>query len=313
MTVQSRHNSSTSDDVSLYGLFSLFIRNWLILGICGITFAVIAGVWAIKQPDVYTVDVMLMPTEANEDALGGLGGLGGLAAVAGVTMPDNKSDNAKLGVQLLRSKAFIAKFIEDNNMLVPLMAAKGWDIKNDKLLINENIYDEKAQKWVRKVKAPRKSQPSYLEAHKKFNDLLNVTQDPKTKFVRISLDFFSPYIAEKWANNLVTYLNNHIRTLDLNESNRSIEYLEKLVSESRVSGFKSMFSGLMEEQIKSKMLASIRSDYVFKVIDPAIAPEMKSKPRRSIIVVIAGILGGILGLIIVLYRAGRSTHKQNNQ
>ena len=72
--------------------------------------------------------------------------------------------------------------------------------------------------------------------------------------------------------------------------------------------YRLFFSSLLEEQMKSKMLAKVRHDYVFKVVDPAIAPDKKAKPQRALIIIIAGFLGGILGLIVVLYRSGKQSH-----
>jgi len=187
-------------------------------------------------------------------------------------------------------------------------------MKKNELIINPNKYDVSNKKWLRKTKAPKKPKPSYLEAQREFSKLLQVVQNPKSLFVRISFDYYSPHLATEWTMKLVDKINKHIRQIDLKESNQSIDYLEGLIEESRVAELRNMFSSLMEEQIKSKMLASIRQDYVFKVVDPAIAPENKSKPKRSLIVMIAGLIGGILGLIIILYRAGRKSHqlKLNN-
>ena len=119
-------------------------------------------------------------------------------------------------------------------------------------------------------------------------------------------------MAADWLIKLVAQLNNTIRQIDIDEANRSIEYLEKLIVNSQVSGLQAVFSNLMEEQIKSKMLAEVRKDYVFKVVDPAVAPEKKSKPQRALIIIIAGFLGGIIGLIIILYRSGRQSYHARN-
>ena len=50
------------------------------------------------------------------------------------------------------------------------------------------------------------------------------------------------------------------------------------------------------------MLAEVRQEYVFKTIDPAVAPEEKSKPSRALICLIGAFFGAIFGVIIVLIR-----------
>jgi uncharacterized protein involved in exopolysaccharide biosynthesis len=301
--------ASQSEDLSLYGLFSLFLKNWLTLSICGFSVAIIALVWAIQQPNIYKAETVLMPVTSDKGGLGSLAGnLGGLASMAGIGLPDSGNDNTKLAMQLVQSRAFIGEFIEENNILVPLMAAEGWNLESDTLIYNEKLYDTSSDTWLRQVKAPLKPKPSLLEAHEAFMKILDVEEKPKAKFVKISLEFYSPKIAADWLGKLVTKLNNKIREMDIEEADKSILYLEKLTEESHISGLQAVFSSLLEEQIKSKMLAKVRHDYVFKVVDPAIAPDKKAKPQRALIIIIAGFLGGVLGLVIVLYRAGRQSH-----
>ena len=50
------------------------------------------------------------------------------------------------------------------------------------------------------------------------------------------------------------------------------------------------------------MLANVSKDYVFDVIDPPVAPELKSKPPRALICVLGTLLGGMLGVVVVLIR-----------
>ncbi|MEW6983286.1 Wzz/FepE/Etk N-terminal domain-containing protein [Colwelliaceae bacterium 6471] len=297
------------EDLSLYGLFSIFIKNWLILTVSGFSFAVAALIWSLYQPNIYKAETLLMPVENDKSSLSGLAGnIGGLASLAGVNLSDSGNNNSKLAIELLKSRKFLTHFIEKNDLLIPLMAVKSWDITSNKLLIDQAVYNSDKQQWVRKAKAPRNAKPSLIEAYEKLITMLEVDIEPKTKFVRISLEYFSPDLAAQWTQSLVAMLNEEVRMMDKKEAEESIVYLKQLASEANVAGLRNVFSSLMEEQIKSQMLAEIRKDYVFKVVDPAIAPELKSKPRRAIIVVVAGFLGGIIGIIIVLFRTGRKSY-----
>jgi uncharacterized protein involved in exopolysaccharide biosynthesis len=310
MAFQSTSAQQITEDLSLYGLFSLFVRNWLILVLSGFGVAVLALIWAINQPNVYKAETLLMSVDEEQSGLSGLSGsLGGLASIAGVSLPDDGNTNTKLALELVQSRQFINEFINNYDLLVPIMAAKGWDMATNTLIIDEGAYDVENKKWLRKPVAMRKSKPSEQEAYDKFLTLLNIEKQPKTKFIRLSIEFYSPHLAAQWTRDLVATLNKHIRNSDKVEAQESIEYLKELSQSSDVVELRRVFSGLMEEQIKSQMIAEVRKDYVFKVIDPAVAPELKSKPQRAIIIIIAGFLGGILGLIIILYRAGRESHQ----
>ena len=250
-----------------------------------------------------------MPTKSDTSDLSGLtSSLGGLASLAGVNVPEDGNENVKLALELMKSRGFISKFISENDLLVPIMATKGWDQATGELIIDEDKYDVDTATWIRKTVAPRKAKPSLQETFDVFSGMLEIEVDPKTKFVKVSIEFYSPYLAAEWTSKLILLLNRHIRELDQNEAIDSIKYLNELAKKSYVSQLKKVFSSLMEEQIKSQMLTEIRKDYVFKVVDPAVAPELKSKPQRALIIVIAGFFGGIIGLVIVLFRSGRQSY-----
>jgi uncharacterized protein involved in exopolysaccharide biosynthesis len=60
-----------------------------------------------------------------------------------------------------------------------------------------------------------------------------------------------------------------------------------------------MFS-LIEQETKKIMIAQADKEYVFRVLDPAIAPERKSKPSRPFIVILSTTLGGIFSIFFLL-------------
>ena len=89
---------------------------------------------------------------------------------------------------------------------------------------------------------------------------------------------------------------------DVAEANRSSEFLNRQIALTNVADIRTILYKLVEEQAKTIMFAEVRDEYVFKTIDPALAPEDKSKPKRALICALGFILGGILGIMLVLVR-----------
>jgi uncharacterized protein involved in exopolysaccharide biosynthesis len=58
---------------------------------------------------------------------------------------------------------------------------------------------------------------------------------------------------------------------------------------------------LIEAQTKKKMIASTRVEYAFTTIDPAVPPEGKYRPNRSVMVVTGLLLGLILGIFVAIF------------
>ena len=69
-----------------------------------------------------------------------------------------------------------------------------------------------------------------------------------------------------------------------------------------LADLQAVFFDLIQSQTETVMLAEVRQEYVFKTIDPAVAPEEISKPSRALICVLGALLGGVLGVVIVLMR-----------
>ncbi len=297
--------ANQNEEISLYSLFSLLLEKWYILLSFAAFFGIVAIVWAIYQPNYYKATVLMMPAESSQSAMGNLGGLAGMASLAGVSLPGGSKDEAKFAIEMMKSYRFLSEFIEENDLLIPIMAVNDWDMASNKLLIDENVYSEQSKQWVRNVKAPFKAKPSLQEAHKEFLKLLEIEQDPETKFYNLSVEYYSPEISAQWANALVAKLNVTMRAIDKKESAESIVYLERLIVDTHISELRKVFSVLMEEEVKSQMLAELKKEYSMKVIDPAISPELKSKPKRLLIGIVVAFLGGILGVIVVFVRAGK--------
>ena len=70
-----------------------------------------------------------------------------------------------------------------------------------------------------------------------------------------------------------------------------------------------VFYQLIESETRTVMLANAQQEYVFKTVDPAVVPQEKSEPKRSLICIVATMLGGMLGVFIVFVRAFIRTDK----
>ncbi|MED5526643.1 MAG: Wzz/FepE/Etk N-terminal domain-containing protein [Pseudomonadota bacterium] len=301
-TQQSGHN----DEIDLRELLAVIWRGkWLVI-ICMAIFAVASVAVARYLPNVYKSEVLLAPAEDKQQA-GGLAGLasqfGGLASLAGINLGGGNTDKTALALQVLQSREFIGNFIDKHHILVPLMAAKGWNRDTDTLVLDKDIYDPGNKKWVRKVKPPYQPKPSAQEAYKEFTKkVLNSNQDKENGMVTVSVSFYSPEMAQQWATWLVKDLNDVMRQRDMAEAKKSIQYLDDQINKTNLTDLRAMLYQLVEQQTKTLMFAEVRDEYVFKTVDPAIVPEEKDKPKRALICVLGTLLGGMLGIMWVLIR-----------
>ena len=280
------------------------------LWIIGVTFiaAVISVVLALRLTDIYRAEVLLATDEAISGA-GGLQGLasqyGGLASLAGFSLPPALSNQKSLGIAKLRSRQFINGFMDRRNVIPDLIAAESYNTETRELSYDPTIYDPETEVW-----AVDFEQPSSQAAFMMFESRLEVIEDPATGFVTVSLTHLSPMVAYEWVTWLIDDLNRELMLEAVEEAQQSIDYLTEQVENTQVVALEQVFYSLIEEQTKTIMLANSRPEYLFEIIDPAIAPEIKFLPNRALFCVIGTLIGGILSVLWVfflhyLYRARR--------
>ncbi|NAW68165.1 LPS O-antigen length regulator [Vibrio sp. V27_P1S3P104] len=293
------------DEIDLRELFiALWKGKWIIIATTFI-FAVGAVFYALSQPNIYKSDILLASAQTSSgNSLAKMAGqLGGLAALAGVNLGSGEGSQTELAAQVIKSRQFIQHFIEKYHILVPLMATKGWDLTTNQLIINDAVYDEQTQTWLREPQGLRGAKPTAQEAHGMFvKNILTVTSDKTSGLYTVSVSHYSPYIAQQWATWLVAEINQVMRERTIAETTQNLNYLQEQLQKTSVADMQATFYKLIEEQTKSLMLAEVQDEFVFKVVDPAVVPELKDKPKRALICVLGTLLGGMLGVAMVLVR-----------
>lgn len=152
------------------------------------------------------------------------------------------------------------------------------------------------------MKPPFEPKPSLLEAHEAFLDILSISQDKKTGYVTVAVEHKSPVVAAQWVNWLVKDVNEAVKSQDVDEATKSVEYLKQQVEDTSLAELQEMFFELIQSQMETITLTKVRPEYVFKTIDPAVVPEEKSSPRRAVICILGTLFGGILSALFVVIR-----------
>lgn len=297
-------NTVSADEIGLNELISAIWQAKIWLFGASFTVAVVVALYSLTLPNIYRSEALVTPvSEGAGGKLSSLAGqFGGLASLAGISLGKGDSNKATIALEKLKSRDFFYKFAEKHQILVPLMAAKSWDQETEQLVIDESVYDETNQKWVRSVRAPRKPKPSLQEAHKIFEDNLIITQDKVTGTIKIKYDHVSPIIAQNWVSALIADLNEEIRQRDINEAQSSINYLQQQITDTKITEIKTVLYQLIEEQTKTLMLANVKPEYILETVDPAVVPEIKFKPGRAVMVIGAAMLIFIVGVGFIMIR-----------
>jgi len=308
-------NYQQDDEIDLRELFSiLWNGKWWIIAITFV-FAVASVIYSLSLPNIYKAEATLAPTEEAQGQ--GFGEeLGGLASLAGISMGKQQVDKVTMAMEILKSRQFTKTFVEKHEILPEIMAVKEWDQTSGTLIFNEEAYNPNTQEWVREVEPPKQPEPSSWDYVKAFQDgILSVGKDAETSgLINISVSHQSPHIAQQWVEWLIQDINNHMRLRDIKEAQSSMEYLQNELGETNLSSMHQVFYQLIEKQIQTVMLANVRPEYIFQVLDPAVVPEQKDSPSRALICIIGTFLGGFLSILIVLiFHIVRASEKTQSE
>lgn len=258
--------------------FEVWQKKWRIAaatfccGIISIAYAFMATEW-------YRAEVTLAP--ADERSGQGLSGqLGGLASLAGITVDGGSTAEP---IAILKSREFARLFIEEYELL-PVLLFEDWN--------------PATRSW---RSADPANWPDIRDALKVFDEEVRaVSEDTKTGMVTLSVNWTEPDLAAQWANLLVRRLNSSMRARALAEAESNIRYLQGELAATSVLTLQQSIGRLLESEMQKLMLARGNDEYAFRIIDPAMIPKERLKPRRTLIVGLSTILGLIASTMVVI-------------
>ena len=289
----------------------LFVIVVAVCGLLGVTLALV-------MTPRYTASVLLSPADndVNEGGLAALAGqFAGIADLAGVRLKGNVNSDEAMAI--LGSREFTERFIA-KNALLPVLFEDDWDAANKKWKENAGGRGGIMQAfsmWVARLTGDRAAvtantatadgSPSLWSAYRVFDQIRRIDKDRKTQMVTVSVSWRDPRIAAQWANGLVEELNSHTRDRARYEAERSRQYLEGELAKTNVLPMQTTLYRLIENEQKKAMIANVREEYAFRILDRAIPPMERTSPKRTQIVLASGLLGVILGVCIALIRERR--------
>ena len=274
--------SSEEKEFSFKDLFEAIWINKFFIIIFPLLVGSITALYTLTLPNMYRAEVLLASSESKSQNTSAAST--GLAALAGVSL--QSTDNKTLiGMETLKSRKFISEFLIRHEALPALMAPISWNSEEDILEVGEY-------------------HGSIQEATKSFMGIFFVGKlSLNTPFVLMTISHISPTQGRDWLEAMVEDLNQSLSQRDLTEVENSIKYLQEQINKTYVSDLQQLFYSMIEAQTGKAMLAEVRPEYVFRVIDPAIAPELKYSPYRAIITLQSVVysLVAIIVLCVLLY------------
>ena len=290
--------SVEEDEIDLLELIRTLLQSWKLIVCITIISTGLAVTYALLSEEVFKAETLLAPVQEDQtSASSSLSQFGGLAAMAGISLPSDS--NVEQVVATLKSRKFLRVFIKEKNLLP---------------ILYEGIWDADSKVWIVESK---ENEPTEHQAVGLFKDLLSIDADTKSGLITLSVSWKDPEVAAEWTNDLVKQLNEQLRGQAIADSTKRVGYLEQELAKTTLQDMRAVLYNLLETEKQKAMLANVNEDFALEVIDPAVVPEHREKPKRKLIVALGVVCGVFLGIFAVFIfqflKKLKSSDKENTQ
>ena len=264
------------DELSLIELWKVLVEYKLLIIVFTALTTLGAIYYASTLPTIYKAEVLMIPASGGGGGGGLSNRLGGLADMAGVSLGGSSAGaEGEQALARLKTRSFLTKHIKERN-LKPILFADRWS--------------QQGKLWI-------DGEPSNREVSELLLGMITTSMDPRDKadLVTLSLEWENPHNPNKIAdiaNDLVSSMNHHAKRRAILEARDSISFLEKELEQTSILNSQTILYSLIEQQMQKIMLANIRDEFIFKVIDSAIVPK-HAETKPVLMIVFVGIMLGV--------------------
>jgi uncharacterized protein involved in exopolysaccharide biosynthesis len=228
---------------------------------------------------------------------------GGLSSIA---FPDSSSSSEI--VTLLKSNILREKIITQYNLL-PVLFSDQWDENTKKwkksvwynplslVLSLKRLIKPVDKKAIENIEGV----PDIWDGLRKLDNMVKINNNIKDKTITIVVEFDDPVMAANIASYFLAVLNDHMSSEAKRVALTNRKYLEQQLDQTADPFIKQKVYNLIAQQIETSMMAEVKENFAFKVIDPPKAPDRKMKPNRTEMVFLSLLASLLIGIAIAFF------------
>lgn len=298
------------DNLDNIDIIQLVKENLKSIYICFTIPFVFAILLSLALSDQYTTSATLATKRSSVSNSNN--GVGLLAAFSGIEA-DKLSPELKFASNYFLSYKFLSTFLIENDLIDDILMYKDYDPVTKKNILHKNSSTLEVKNLF-SSDDPLKGLKETQEAIKEFLNYIKFyasRSDPSLAVVEVT--HYSPNFSFFLASNLIKKLDDDIAAIDRASSQNQISYINSILQgESSIETSK-ILSSLLTREYTKKILASSSDQYAFALLDPPVYPIEKSKPRRSIYILISILTGFMLSIsLLAIQFLFMNTHQGKN-
>ncbi len=131
-----------------------------------------------------------------------------------------------------------------------------------------------------------------------LDSIVKVNQNIKENIITITVDYHDPAMAAKMVEYFLTTLTDHMSSEARRVATINQKYLEEQLQQTADPLIKQKIYNLIAQQLETSMMAEVKENFAFKVIDPPMVPDKKVKPKRIQMALLSLFVSIIMGVFL---------------
>lgn len=293
----------TSDEIYLIDYLHAIWKRKLLIIITVAASVLATAVYSLFMKDVYQAKAVISPIT---DKPGGEG-LAAMAqqfgGIAGIGLPTSASTSEIMN--LLNSNV-LRERVARKYRLLPVLFPEQWDEekkawKKAEGGLSLNLSSE-AMKRAKGAQAGASSDgPSMWDAIRMLEGVMSAKNNPASNTITLSAEFPDPELASALVNYFLVELVEHMSEESKKMAGANARYLENLLKTTADPIIRQKVYNLLTQQIEISMMAEMKENFAFKVIDPSRPPDVRIRPKKKHIVFLSLVISMFASVILALF------------
>ncbi|SEM05053.1 G-rich domain on putative tyrosine kinase [Syntrophus gentianae] len=303
----------SEDEISLLDVWRVIWKRRKFISLFVIAFVFFTITWSLFMKNIYQSKAVIIPVVAKDS--GGTGGtLSALASqfgsMPGISLPGSAS--ATEIVSLLDSNILREKVVE-RYRLMPILFYEQWNSQKKEWIRDQGVIST-LRRWLSNlVKAVGPSDPKAAHSNNEegipqlwdalrlLDHIVQIDNNVKENTITLTVDYEDPEIAAKLVGYFLDTLTMHMSAEAKRVALINRTYLEQQLQVTADPLLRQKIYALMAQQVETAMMAEVKENFAFKVIDPPKVPDRKIKPKRALMVVLSFFVALFVGVLAAFF------------
>lgn len=271
-----------SDEITLLDYIDVLTRHKKLIIITVAIAVAAAAIISFLSPKIYEAKAVIMPVSQTQEQ-------SSMSKIASqFDIMSSQTSNASELFSLLQSNILMERVIIKND-LIPVFFGESARVKKE----NEQIWD-----GIRYLK----------------NTVYKVRDNKREGVIELSVEFRDPQMSAGILTCILTELTDYMSSEAKRVADTNKKYLESLIDKNSDPLIKQKIYRLIARQIELSMMAEVKENFAFKILDPPKIPARKIRPRITMNIIssfIISLAGAICLAFIMDYIESSKKSRQN--